>query len=337
MPDLEIIDVNPLDRAGEIKDLFLADNAAGFPDFFDRAYPSAVQHGGKSWVGLDAQGKVVTHIARFSRRFTLGERTIVGGVLLNLIAAKSHRTLLPALALTRRMTADSRAQRDVDFLYANPNAAAGTLLKAAGFSHVGSLGRFVLPLAGRRWYTDVPVRLYQTMVRIRFGNGSARAVEHSASRFDAAAFDRSMGQTSVLRPIHPPELFRESLVGYPSGTDHWVTFHESASSTHATAAVLVRGGPDRIATLFSLSRQSSMPMSAIVAALAAALRRAGYSKLSLVTMEGTKFARELTRAGFVPRQDTSPLLACAVTDAGEEAVRCGAWEITALDCDPYLS
>jgi hypothetical protein len=335
--NLKISSANPLDHAGEIKELFLADDHPEFPGFFDRAYPSAMRRGGKSWIGVDADGRVVMHIARFQRRFTFGERTVSAGVLLNLIAAKSHRTVVPVLTLMRQLTTDSKGDRDVDFLYATPSPAGTAVLKAAGFGTVGSVGRFIFPLGDQRWYADAAARVYQTMVRVRAWNTSAKAVEYSAQDFDDGAVERPAGTALTVRPFHPPELYRECLAGYPSSVDHWFTFHREARTAQPHAAVLVRGGADRVATLFSLSREPSFPLSAIVPALAEALRRAGYRRLSVSTLIGTQFAQELTRAGFVPRPDRLPMLACTTTELGADAIRSLAtWEITALDCDPYI-
>jgi hypothetical protein len=335
---LKILSANPLDHAAELKELFLAHDRPGFPAFFDRAYPSAVRSGGKSWIGVDGEGRLVTHIARFLRRFMLGERIVAGGVLLNLMAAKSHRTVVPALTLMRQMTADSKGERDVDFLYATPNPAGSALLKAAGFSTIGELQRFVFPLAGERWYMSAAARVYHMMMRIRGGNTNARAVQHAAQHFDPDAFERPAGAAPALRPFRPSELYRQCLAGYPSSADHWFTFHRGAPTTQPSAAVLVRGGADRVATLFSLCREPSLPLSAIVPALVGALRRAGYRRLSVSTVARTRFAEELTRAGFVPRPDRELMLAYALTDLGADVLRSIAtWEITRLDCDPYIA
>jgi predicted transcriptional regulator len=68
--------------------------------------------------------------------------------------------------------------------------------------------------------------------------------------------------------------------------------------------------------------------------LAAALRRAGYRRLAVYTLAGTQFARELTKAGFVRRNEGASLMGYALTALGEEALRAAAnWEITELDCD----
>jgi hypothetical protein len=334
--NLKILAANPLDHAGEIKDLFLGEDRAKFPEFFDRAYPSAVRSGGKSWIGVDDDRRLVMHIARFPRRFTFGQRTVVGGVLLNLIAAKSHRTVVPALTLMRQLVSDSRADGDVDFLYATPNPVGSAVLRAAGFSIVDTLGRFVFPVADERWYADAAVRAYQAIARIRAGNAAAEAVEHAAPRFDAGAFEQPFGAAPTVRPVRPAELYPQCLAGYPSSADHWFTFHRGVPATPPSAAALVRGGADRVATLFSLSREPSLPVYAIVPALVAALRRAGCRRLSVSTLTGTHFARGLTRAGFVRRPDSLPMLAFPLTEPGTSALRSiASWEITRLDCDPY--
>jgi hypothetical protein len=334
---LKITATNPLDHAGDIKELFLAHDHPEFPEFFDRAYPAAVRSGAKSWVGIDAEGRLVMHIARFPRWFTLSDRAVVGGVLLDLMAAKSRRTFFPALALLRQVIGDSKSEGDVDFLYGVPTGQAVALFKAAGFATVGCVQRFVFPLAGASWYTDAAARVYQTMLRVCAWSTSAAAVEHVTQHFDAAAFERPAGASSALRPLRPTELYHQCLAGYPGSAYHWLTFHHGACTTEPVAAALVRGGADRIATLFALSREPASPLSAIVPALARALRGAGYHRLAVSTLMGGDFARELTRAGFVPRPDRLPLLAYALTDVGADALHATPiWEVTGLDFDPYI-
>jgi len=238
--------------------------------------------------------------------------------------------------LIRRVAADSRAERGIDFLYGTPTSQASALFKAAGFSTVGTLQRFAFPLAGQRWYMDAAARVYHVMMLIRAWNRRAAAVEHAAHDFNADAFARPPGASSALRPFRPLELYRQCLAGYPSGGDRWFTFHENGCTTAPSGAALVRGGSDHVATLFSLSREPSLPLAAIVPALVTALRRAGYRRLWVSTVAGTHLADELKRAGFIPRSDHSPMMACALTELGADAIRAGAtWEIARLDCDPY--
>jgi hypothetical protein len=331
---LKIAAVNPLDYASEIKELFLTHDRPEFPEFFDRAYPSAVRAGASSWIGLDSGGDLVMHVARFPHCFAMDEHTLVAGVLVNLMVAKSHRTFRPAAALLQRVIADSRGEPGIDFLYADPASSAALVLKAAGFSTLGTLGRFAFPLGGQRWYSEALARLYRSIIGGRAWNRGVEAVEHSARAFDAGAFERPLGTAPTVRPFRPAELYRRRMAGYPGDTDYWFTIHRNARAGSVAGAILVRGFSNHIAKIISLSREPSLPLSAIVPALVAALRRAGYLRLWVSTLLGTAFARDLSRVGFISRRDASPLLAYALTDRGACAVRSvSRWEITDLDCD----
>ena len=306
MPGLNILCVNPLDHAEAIKELFRAHERPEFPEYFDRAYPSAVQKGAKSWIGLDANDQVVMHIARFSRRFALGERTVTGGLLVNLMVAKLYRTFLPALTLLRYQVRDSKANGEVDFLYGDPTPRAERILRAAGLSRTGTLERFVLPLSGRTWYEDVAVRSYLVLTRVRTRRHRLAGRAHAAQGFNANELERPVGQASVLRPFRPPTLYRERLPAYPGPTDYWFSFHENSRSAQPSAAVLVRGHPDRTAQWVSLTRDPSVPVSALVPPLAARLRKDGYHQLWMCTLSEAQFAREMQAAGFFLRHKDSP-------------------------------
>jgi hypothetical protein len=331
---VEITRTDPLDHAADIKHLFLTHERPEFPDFFDRAYPSAVRSGARSWIGVDTDQRLVLHIGQFPRRFTFREQTVVAGLLVNLMAAKSHRTFLPAVRLLRRMTEESRAAAELDFLYGDPSAAAQAVFKAAGYSTLGMLDRFVLPLGGDRWYSDTAVRLYRMVVRLVAWTGRLGAVRHEASGFDADAFEHPEGNAPCLRPFRPHALYHQRLAGYPSRTDYWFTFRADARSDHAIAAAFVRGSPDRTAKLLTIARPPDLSLTALVPALATALRRLGYSRLWILTLTGTHLAHELSCAGFVPRHENTPLIAFGLTELGDRVMRSSStWEITELDCD----
>jgi hypothetical protein len=276
----------------------------------------------------------VLHVALFRQRFVFGDRLLVGGLVVNLIAAKSHRTFIPALALMRRLVADSRTEGEIDFLYGDPNAPAWALLKRVGFAPVGTLRRFMLPLANRRWYVDAIIRVYRAAVRLRAPWPRVVAVAHPADRYHADALERPVPSTSAVRPFRPVALYRQRLQGYPGTSDWWFTLHPRSAATASSAAALVRVSDDGTARLISISRDPSLRMSAIIPPIARALRRTGSSRLWISTLEETRFAGELRRAGFLPRQDSSPVVALALTEAGATALRAAStWEITDLDCD----
>jgi len=334
VPSVDIVRANPLDHADGIKELFVAHERPEFPEFFDRAYPSAVENGGKSWIGVDPDGRPVLHVALFRQRFAFGDRTLVGGLLANLMAARSHRTFMPALSLMRRLVADSRTEGEVDFLYGDPNEPAWALLKTVGFAPVGTLRRFMLPLGDRRWYVDAAIRAYRAILRLRAPWSRVVAVAHAAHRYDANLIERPPGSAPGVRPFRPVVLYRQRLPGYPSASDCWFTLHRRSAATPSSAAALVRESDDGVARLISVSRDPSLSMSEIIPPIARALRHAGSTRLWISTLADTDFARELKRAGFASREDSSPVVALALTEPGATAIRAAStWEITDLDCD----
>jgi hypothetical protein len=234
----------------------------------------------------------------------------------------------------RRVVADTRTQGDIDFLYGDPNAPAWALLKRIGFTSVGTLRRFVLPLADRRWYVDAIIRVYRAAVRLRAPWRRVVAVAHPADRYRADALERPAVSAAVVRPFRPVALYRQRLPGYPSTSDRWFTLHRRSAATPSSAAALVRVSDDGVARLISVSRDPSLSMSAIIPPIARALRRTGSTRLWISTLEETHFAGELKRAGFVQRDDSCPVVALALTEPGATAMRAAStWEITDLDCD----
>lgn len=334
MPNLEIRCADPIEHETAIKQLFTSNERPEFPEFFDRAYPSAVREGARSWIGIDATGEIVLHIARFPRRFSLGDRTLVGGLLVNLMVAKSYRKTFPVLALLRRLLADSAADGSLDFLYGDPNQRADRVLQIVGLTSVGSLDRFAFPVAGGPWPADLGLRAYHWFLASRLGSDGITTIEHPADGFDVAAVARPMGESPALRPFRPVEAFQQRLPGYPSATDRWFTFHRGNSAAPAVAALFVRRLENRVAHIVSVTSEPSIPPSALIPPLAHALRDANFERAWLWTTVDSNLARELKRAGFVPRNNTTALLGKALTPAGEAVVKCRQkWEITDLDCD----
>jgi hypothetical protein len=99
--------------------------------------------------------------------------------------------------------------------------------------------------------------------------------------------------------------------------------------------LLVRG-PDAagVAVLRAVRCTSGVGPAAAVPALIAELRRRGCTRLQVSTIAESEFGRAVQRAGFLPRKDRVPILAKALTTAGEVCVRSVKdWGITDLECD----
>lgn len=334
--DLTITTVNPLDHADEIKRLFVTHGRSEFPGFFDRAYPPAVRAGAVSWIGRDRTGHVIMHVACFPQRFRFGERDIVAGLLVNALAAEAHRSFFPARALMKRVRQDSQDRGDIDFLYTDPNEPARAVLTACGFVQVGTIERYVLPVADRRWLVDRAIRVMHAGVRVAQATRSAPVlVAHPAAEVSVARFEVPPGDSSRLRPYYSDTRYAARLPGYPGASDRWFTFHRNGEGGPPAAGLLVRGPePSGIATLYAVRRDPQVPLADLMPRLITALRSAGCTRLQVSTLAESCFGAELRRAGFVRRQDAEPLIAAPLTAIGEAALRSALlWEITDLDCD----
>src|SRR2546428_3564394 len=194
MLELTITSANPLDHAAEIKQLFLAHGRPEFPAFLERAYAAAVQAGAKSWLGRDPNGRLVMHMACFLHRFKFGAREVVGGHLVNGMVAQAYRTFFPVLALVRRAVEDAKALGTIDFLYSDSNEGGRAVLRAPGFAAVGTLRRFVLPVADRSWLADGAMRALQACVRVANpGRSAGKNLGPPAARVFPGWFDAPPG------------------------------------------------------------------------------------------------------------------------------------------------
>ncbi len=328
--------VNPLEYGDEIKQLFLAHERPEFPAFFDRTYADAVRDGASSWIGRDSEGRLCAHIAQFPRPFRYGGRVVRGSLLANLMVAKEHRTLWPALALARQLVKQSKESRSVDFLYGDPNDAALAVLRAVGFRSVGALQRSILPLRDVRPHVDLSIRLYHRLARFRVATTSlVMLAQHATDIPDGP--DVAVGVSDdrlALRPEPRPSVYRHRLAGYPSSSDVWYTFRRSVSEA-PVGAILVRG-PDGhgLAVVAALLWESFPLVSSMLVGLVRALREAGMTKLELSVMGESRLAAETGRAGFILREERTPIVAMPLTPAGAEAMGVGAeWRLLPIDLD----
>ncbi len=328
---------NPLDHAAEIKQLFVTHGLQTFPDFFDRTYPTAVSQGATTWVGRDDTGHLVMHQACLPRRFRCAQGEMMAGLMVNLMVAEQYRTFFPALALLQRVVRDIAANGGIDFLYADPNKAGWVLLQAADFVRVGTLQRYVLPIGDRRLVLDACIRLFHVWLRARDGVGaSMTAVPHAAKDFPIGVVAAPRLPPPTVAAYHDAALYTSRLAGYPSKLDWWLTLHTLDGTAGAPAAALLIRGPDAsgTATLKTVRRAPGVHPAAALPTLIAELRRRGCTRLQVSTIAESTFGRALRQAGFIPRDDTVPILAKALTPAGAACLRAiDAWELTDLECD----
>jgi hypothetical protein len=334
--EITITSANPLDHATEITQLFLAHGRPEFPAFLERVYATAVQGGARSWLGRDRDGRLVMHMACFPHRFTFGAREVVGGHLVNAMVARAYRTFFPVLALLRRALEDIKALGTIDFLYSDSNEGGRAVLRAPAFAPVGTLTRYVLPVAEKSWLADGAVRAFHACVRVANPRRSAgRLVTHAAAQFSPACFAAPHGFSPRLRPFHDPALYASRLEGYPSDSDRWFTFQDGGPTDPPAAGILVRG-PARsgVASVEAVRRDPRLALASLLPRLVPQLRRDGCTRLEMWAPDKSTFSRELRRAGFVPRPECRPLVATALTATGEAVVQeANNWEVTRVDFD----
>ncbi len=328
---------NPLDHAAEIKQLFVTHGLRTFPDFFDRTYPAAVSQGATTWLGRDETGRLVMHQACMPRRFQSPQGEVMAGLMMNLMVATKYRSFFPALALLKRAVRDIASRGGIDFLYADPNKAGGVLLQAGDFTQVGTLQRYVLPIADRRVVRDACIRLFHAWLRATDGVGAGMAaVAHAAQGFPLDTVTAPHLPPPAVAAYHDAALYTSRLAGYPSSEDWWLTLRAWDGDADSRVAALLIRGPDAsgTATLKTLRRAPGVDPAAPFPSLIAHLRRRGCTRLQLSTIAESAFGRALRRAGFIPREDTVPIVARALTPLGEACLRAAEhWEITDLECD----
>src|SRR5436190_86247 len=203
--------------------------------------------------------------------------------------------------------------------------------------------RYVLPASDRRVVLDGFIRLFHAWLRARNGAGTGAgagagmtAVAQPAQGFPLESVAAPPLTSPTVAAYHDAALYTSRLAGYPSPLDWWLTLHAPDVPADAPAAALLIRGPDASgrATLKAWRRAPGVDPAAPLPSLIAQLRRRGCTRLQVSTIAGSAFGRVLRRAGFIPRDDTVPLLARALTPAGAACVAAvDAWEITDLECD----
>ena len=328
---LTIESTDPMSVGSGIKALFADDGDATFGPWFDVAYPIVLRRGGLSWVGRDAAGVVRSHIAQVPQWFDVAGREVRGGNMMNMLVARDHRSLFHALALVKRMIADSRAAGTVDFLYGTPNEGFAILLERTPFKPVGTVQRFTLPTGDARPVLGTALSAL-AMLRRLLARG-LRAVVVPAGAYDcgpAVALDGTLGS---LRPLRDESLFRFRIPGYPSADDCWVELRDRSGTL--SAAALLRGDrATRTATIISLHWRRGAELGPALRALGWQARRLGNFRLQMFVLESSPLASSLRRAGFIARADARRLFAVGLTQIGEECVAAlGQGDLAGVDCD----
>jgi hypothetical protein len=286
----------------EIKALFLRNKRPTFPAFFDRAYPYAVSAGGASWVARNGPGAIVGHQAIFPRVFCDAQRVMRAALLVDNLFDAGHRNFWSAVELSRRTLADLCDAGCFDFAYTDATPPSHAVLRAAGFTTIGTLQRFVLPLHP----------LYLGFCRMR-----ARPKPLSVARLDGL---REASVAEALRALRPGaqfrgerslELYATRLGGDTMPSWQWLLLRPKRDPGGPVAALVLTTRPPGRAVLSVVDvlwDEARVSAASVLHAVARAARADGLKQLSMFTLAESRLACCLDRCGFIRRNDTLPLV-----------------------------
>jgi hypothetical protein len=288
MADLLIERCLPSARAAEIQALFIRVGQPEFSDVYERVYRVREASGLRSWIGL-MDDLAVLHISVAPQPFSDGSRTLVGGLPADLMADGTQRDFWGPLKLARRMVADIRKDRAVDFLVTSYLPAAEGVFKAAGFKRFGELRRHVLPLSLQ----------YPLLRRLLHGEPrpGLTAIPFGDPRADALL--GSIASPGCFRPVVSPEYYKTRMprLDYPAGT--WLF---SGPAHSPDAVVLVSPKPNReLIVADVLWRESTTRLAGVLSAVARWAANEGHRRLTLTAVDGSRLSVAAKRAGFLLR------------------------------------
>jgi hypothetical protein len=248
-----------------------------------------------------------------TRRFSLAGTPLRGALLGDFAVDREHRTGLPALVLQRAVA--RQVQRDHDFAYGFPNAAAVAVFRRVGFQQLGLIRRFVRllrhgdylariaphPALGRAaaLLPDLAFALRDTVRSRRYPPGLALVT------LGRAEVDERFDQLFTEQQHHHP------MVGQRGAAFLRWRFFDRPGETHEVAALIDRDRGDRLCAYAVLHIDRGRAhlrdlfggeLALLLQRLAPALRSRGIEAMSVRFLGAGAVARTLLACGFHPRE-----------------------------------
>ncbi|OLD96401.1 MAG: hypothetical protein AUG79_02855 [Gemmatimonadetes bacterium 13_1_20CM_4_69_16] len=286
----------------EIKALFLRNERPTFAAFFDRAYRYAMSAGGASWVARNGPAGIVGHQAVFPRSFADVHRVVQGALFVDSLFDRPHRNFWSAVELCRRTLADLRDAGRFDFAYTDPTPPALAVLRATGFTTIGTFQRFVLPLNP----------LYLGVFRIR-SRPEPLSVARAEGLQDTSVAEalRTLRPGAQFRVERSLELYATRLGGETIPSWQWLLLRPERDPGSPVAALVLTTRPPGQAVLSVVDvlwDEARVSAASVLHAMARTARAEGFKKLSMLTLAESRLARSLERCGFIRREGTLPLV-----------------------------
>ncbi len=288
---LEMCD--PRERERELKDLFARNGKPEFATVFDRAYRLRAQQGQRCCVAL-LGSDVVMHVSVTPVPLVRGNESFTVGVMSDLMADDGYRDFWAPVKLLRKLTSELKKTGDIDFLLSTTTPEAESVFKATGFKPFGTLRRYVLPLNP----------LYLAFARLRSGVKRTKTQSSSYDQFAQAQFPLP----EVVRPAATAEFYASRIPRMEFVDGNWLSVLNGRKSNEAFALMARDPYMNDLRLADAFWNDAGLGIGEVLHAAARWGRRQGFKKFALGTLHESRFAQELQRCGFFPRDVRSQLL-----------------------------
>lgn len=247
-----------------------------------------------------------------TRRFVLTGAKLRGALLCDFAVDREHRTGLPALVLQRAVT--RLVQKDHDFAYGFPNAAAVAVFRRVGFQQLGQMRRYVHLLRHGDYLARIAPRPF-------LGRAAALLPDLAFALRDALRDRRpppalalvTLGRAEVDERFD--QLFEEQRHHHPilgqrgAAFLRWRFFDRPGGEPHEIAALIDRDRGDRLCAyaVLQMDRDEGRvhlrdlfggELALLLQRLAPALRRRGFEAMSARFLGAGAVVRTLLACGF---------------------------------------
>ncbi|MDT8368402.1 MAG: hypothetical protein RQ745_04305 [Longimicrobiales bacterium] len=320
----------------EVDDLFRRSGRVGFQAFSERSYGGTGEWATQCVIARNAEERVFMHLGLLPRTFRSpdqdGERTGVGlraALVMDLISDAAHRDFWSPISFVRQAVDLLRSQGRYDFLYTDPGATTFGILRAAGFSVMASLSRYVLPL--------VPDRLAAFSAREEVEGLEAEVISWSEGLFLANQLTHlTPGKTFFIR--HSDTFLKSRAWSWLTPSPDWLAFRKPDAAAGEGPVALLLALPILDARTLSIVDLrwdvGGVAFESVLSAAARVARKQGFRKLDLRVMSNSSAADALRRCGFRMREGDHPILTRLLRD-DLELPPASEWTLTWLDASAW--
>jgi len=176
------------------------------------------------------------------------------------------------------------------------------VLRATGFTTIGTFQRFVLPLNP----------LYLGVFRIR-SRPEPLSVARAEGLQDTSVAEalRTLRPGAQFRVERSLELYATRLGGETIPSWQWLLLRPERDPGSPVAALVLTTRPPGQAVLSVVDvlwDEARVSAASVLHAMARTARAEGFKKLSMLTLAESRLARSLERCGFIRREGTLPLV-----------------------------